>query len=174
MRQAAYSTAATSPAAALREKRHGPLKTNPLRLWPAKRRNRRPALASPWRGIGLGLLTLPLAPALQPAAPLSRFLTYDCCTHAGSHLAPPGFFFYDTPKSCCCLSWWSLPWASSAHSSPGKNAKDPGRPQPFTGNGWPPARIVTPLLLFGVPLFIGFVSAGVPLASLFLSSPRPW
>jgi len=86
------------------------------------------------------------------------------------------FFFYDTGRSCCCSPRWYSPRpccvVSSRRSGPGLSWGSKARPgEPGggrVGGGHPFCSCSA------VPLFIGFVSAGVPLGitfSFLIASP---
>lgn len=139
-----------------------------------------PPFASPWRGIGQGLLALAAWLLLySQLRPLSRFLTYDLfALTAGSHLgASLEFFFYDTPKVLLLLVLVVFAVGIiRTFFTPEKTRRILAGRSLFTGNVLAALLgIVTPFCsCSAVPLFIGFVSAGVPLGvtfSFLISAP---
>ncbi|MFZ5797818.1 MAG: permease [Desulfobulbus sp.] len=136
--------------------------------------------ASPWRDIGLGLLTLAAWFLLySQLRPFSRFLAYDLIgLTAGSHLgASLEFFFYDTPKVLMLLVLVVYGvGVIRTFFTPEKTRKILAGRSLFAGNVLAALLgIVTPFCsCSAVPLFIGFVSAGVPLGvtfSFLISAP---
>ncbi|MHB8809430.1 MAG: permease [Desulfobulbaceae bacterium] len=151
-----------------------PLKTTPSSPCLCENQETPPARrASPLRGLGLGLFALTSWLLLySQLRPLSRFLTYDLFALAtGSPLgAAIEFFLYDTPKVLLLLVLVVYGvGVIRTFFTPEKTRKILAGRHESVGNVLAALLgIVTPFCsCSAVPLFIGFVTAGVPLGVTF-------